>query len=100
MATYQELFDLESNSALRNRTCVACTVEAQLLIDAATPTAAQLAWARATLADPMTAAQHMLRYLLAANKTQTVAFITQTMTDAQLQSGAHAAVLKLTANGA
>lgn len=94
MATYTELFELRSNSGLRNKVAVACAVKAQALIDGPSPTAAQLAWAQAAIRDPIAVADSLLNYVLAANKSATVAQITGA-TDAAIQTNVSAAVDKL-----
>lgn len=94
MATYEEIFDLHSNSMLRNRIAVAVAVKAQGLIDAASPTAAHLTWARDALRNPTSKAVELMHYVLAANKSATVAQILSA-TDAAIQANVNAAVDKL-----
>lgn len=94
MATYTELFDLRSNSDLRNRVAVACAIKAQAIIDSATPTAAQLTWARAAIADPIAKANELLNYVLAANKSATASQIAGA-SDAAIQTNVGAAVDRL-----
>lgn len=99
MATYTELFDLRSDSALRNRVAVAVAVKAQAILALASPTAAQVAWASAAIGDPIGKADSLLNYVLAANKSATVTQI-KTATDAAVQTQVDAAVDKLVAGGA
>lgn len=94
MATYAEIFDLRSHDVLRNKIAVAACVKAAALIDGATPTAAQIAWAKAVIADPIPTADGLLKYLLAKNNTLTVAQLTAT-TDAAAQTAVSAAVDKI-----
>lgn len=99
MATYAELYDLQSSDALRNRVAVAVVVKSQILLDLASPTAAQVAWAKAALSNPGQAAAVLLRYVLAANKALTVAQI-NAATDAAIQNNVNTAADKLIAGGA
>lgn len=99
MASYTELFDFNSNSAFRNRVAVAVTVKAQALIVAASPTAAQVAWANTALANPGAKAELLMRYVLAANKSASVAQI-QAATDDTLQTHVNTAADALIARGA
>lgn len=94
MATYDELYDLRANSTLRNRVRVAVTKKAQSLIALATPTNAQLVWARDALNDPEGKADAIFSYVLAANSSATVAAITGA-SDATIQGHVDAAVDKL-----
>lgn len=94
MATYAEIFDLHSNSALRNRVAVACIVKADAIRQLASPTAQQIAWASALLQDPYPLSLRVFWAVLAANNAATVAQITGA-TDAQLQTAVNNAVDKL-----
>ena len=98
MATYQELFDLRSDDALRNRISVAVAVKAQELIDGGSPTQAQLDWASSAIQSPISKAGELLNYVLAANKAASVAQI-QAATDTAIQTNVSAAVDKLVAGG-
>lgn len=94
MATYLEIFDLRSNSALRNRIAVACVVAAEAIRNesgATTNHANRMIWAKAVFANPESEAVRMLMALLAQNKDATVGQITG-VTDANLQTGVNAAV--------
>jgi len=85
MATYAELFDLQNDSALRNRIAVAATVKAQDFLDSATPTAGQVAWSSATLDHPQASAKVLTRYVLATMKGKTPAEIAA-LTDNNIQA--------------
>ncbi len=70
MATHTELFELYSDSALRNRVEIALILAAEAVRteDPATPNhAARLAWARQVLSNPQTWLMPMFRLLLAAH---------------------------------
>lgn len=99
MASYQELYDLRSDSTLRNKVAVAVAVKAQTLLDGASPTAGQVAWANNAISNPVGKADTLMNYVLAANKALTVAQITGA-TDAAIQSNVNSAVDKLIAGGA
>lgn len=79
MATYKELYDLASNSELRNRVTIACTLAAYAINgeDAATANHAnRLIWAARVFASPGAEADRMYPVILAANAAATVAQIT------------------------
>lgn len=99
MATYAELFELRSNSPLRNRVAVAIVVKAQDLIDGASPTAAEITWANAALSSPVDMAGHILNYVLAANKGASENEILGA-SDPAIQTNVNAAVDALIAGGA
>lgn len=99
MASYAELYDLRSNSALRNKIAVAVAKKAQLLIDSANPSNAQITWANSALTSPTAKAETLLTYLLAANSAASVGQI-QGVADADVQAAVNAAVDKLIAGGA
>lgn len=67
MATYEELYDLRSNTLLRNKVAVAVVVAAEAKLTG-TPTAAEAKWARSVVANPNNAANETLNLVLAANK--------------------------------
>lgn len=94
MATYTELADLESNGTLRNKIRTAVLIKAQTLIDLASPTAAQLAWASDAIANVEAQTTKLFRYVLAASSSATAAQI-QNATDATIQTNVNAAVDKL-----
>lgn len=99
MATYLELYDLRSDSTLRNKVAVAVTKKAQALIAASSPTTAQITWANAALLNPQSKADPLLNYLLAANSASTAGQITS-VSDGTIQTAVDAAVDKLIAGGA
>lgn len=98
MATYQELFELRSNSALRNRIAVAAAKKAQSLLDGGTPTTEEVAWANNAISEPIEIANKLMVYVLAANSAATVAAI-NAVTDAALQTAVDGAVDALIAGG-
>jgi hypothetical protein len=98
MATYQELFDLRSNDALRNKVAVACVKKAQALLALTPPTADQVAWASSTLTSPVAQANKIYEYVLAANSAATVSAITNA-TDAAIQANVDAAADALITGG-
>lgn len=100
MATYQELFELNNDSALKNRVLTACIIAAETIRagdDTADPpwdqtnNANRLIWAAAVFNSPRSEANRMLWALLAANSDATVANITGA-TDAAIQANVNAAV--------
>ena len=99
MATYQELFDLRSNSELRNKIAVAVVIKAQTLIDGASPTVAEITWSNNVLHNPIVKADEILNYVLAANNNATVAQIVGA-SDSAIQTNVDAAVNSLIAGGA
>jgi hypothetical protein len=98
MATYSEIFELKSNSELRNKISVACVKKAQLLLDLATPTANQVAWASSTISNPNLQAEKIMNYVLVANGSATVSQINGA-TDTTIQNNVNAAVDALIAGG-
>jgi len=94
MATYSELFDLRSNSALKNKITVACVIASELIRTEAPATvnhAARMQWAKAVFADPEAEAERMFMAVLAQNAAATVAAITGA-TDAAIQTAVMNAV--------
>lgn len=94
MATYVELYDLRSNSALKNRIMVGCIIAAEAIRTEAPATANhanRLLWAKAVFADPDAEATRMMMALLAQFNANTVAQITGA-TDAGIQSAVNSAV--------
>jgi len=78
MATHTELFELYSDSALRNRVEVALILAAEAVRseDPATPNhAARLVWAREVFSNPQTWLMPTFRLLLAANHSEEAAQI-------------------------
>jgi len=91
MATYTELFDLKSNDALKNKITVAVVVKANALISAVTPTASEITWADNVLSNPSIESSRLINYVLAANKSATVAQISSA-TDSAIQTNVDEAV--------
>lgn len=94
MATYLELFDLSSSSAitdLRKKIRVAIAIKAQLIAASASPTATAKAWANAAFQNPQGYEGVVLNYILAANKAATTAQISGA-DDATVQTAVNAAV--------
>ena len=98
MATYAELFDLNSDDALRNKIAVAVVVKAQELIDGGSPTTAEITWANDAIGNPQSKASAIMNYVLAANKAATVAQI-QGAADSAIQANVDTAVDALIAGG-
>ena len=76
---------------LREQIVIAISVKAYAIATSATPTAAQVAWAKAALADPASYLKLLLNYIVAQYNTQTVAIIAGA-TDTQVQTAVNAAV--------
>lgn len=88
MATYMELFDLGSDSGIRNKVAVACMVAAKTIADEEdiTPNHVnRLLWAAQVFANPLGEAKRMYPVILATNKDATVATI-QSASDATIQT--------------
>ncbi len=88
MATYDDLFGLRFDTALKNKVTVACVIAAEAIReeDAGTDNHAnRLVWAKATFERPGSIAQNMLWALLAANKDADLAVITGA-SDAAIQT--------------
>lgn len=88
MATYEELYNLRTDSALKNRVTTACIIaaEAVMLEDGGTANHAnRLLWARAVFANPENEAERMFMAILAANSGLTKAAI-QGATDSAIQT--------------
>lgn len=98
MATYSELFDLKTDTSFRNKVSVAATIKSQSLIDGVTPTSAEITWANNTLIAPLSRANTLVNYVIAANDGLSVAAI-QGATDADIQSNVDAAADALIAGG-
>lgn len=94
MATYIELFSINSNDELRNRVAVACLVAAEAIrneSDQKANHANRLTWAKGVFENPKDKAIAMLWAILAANKDLTVAQIVA-VSDANLQTAVNNAV--------
>lgn len=98
MATYAELYDLRTESDLRNKIAVAVCIKAKDYIALATPTANQLTWASKALTNPEAEANKIMPYVLAANSTATAVQI-RAATDTAIQNNVNAAVDKMVAGG-
>lgn len=99
MATYQEIYDLRSDSALRNKIAVAVTKKAQSILDEQTPTTAAVDWAISAIENPLSKAQSMMNYVLAKNSDLTVSQINNA-SDNAIQSNVDAAVDTIISGGA
>jgi hypothetical protein len=79
MATYEELYGLRNDSALRNRVTIAVLIAAETVMNEL-PTvdnhANRLVWASQVFANPSVEADRMFMAVLAANESLTVAQIT------------------------
>lgn len=96
MATYIELREIiqsPDGNVLRKRVEVATILAARNYL-AGSPTANQRVWSVAALDAPESAAQPVLRYIIAANNAATVAQITG-VTDANLQTAVNLAATAL-----
>lgn len=96
MATYLEIFALRNDSNLQDKVAVAVVKKAQLLLDAASPTASQVTWSLAAIENPKSKADGLLNYVLAKNSAATSAQILA-VDDATLQTAINAAVDKIIA---
>ncbi len=88
MATYDELYGLKNDSALRNKVETACIIaaEAVMLEDGGIANHInRLLWAKAVFANPSGEANRMFMAILAANSGSTVAVI-QGAPDATIQT--------------
>mgnify|MGYP006969367647 CR=1 FL=1 len=94
MATYAELKTLESDGPLQNLVEIAIWVAAEKISDEDDQTpnhTNRLKWAKSALRDPAGAKDDFLRYLLAAERDQSLATI-QAVTDSAVQTRVDAAV--------
>lgn len=93
MATYAQLYAVSGGNtpALMQQIIVATMIEAQLITALPTPTAPQLAFAQAALANPQNYLQIALNYILAQYNTQAVTAITGA-SDAAVQAAVHTVV--------
>lgn len=98
MASYQELYDLRSNTDFSNKIAVAVVVKAQALISGGTPTTDELTWASKALSNPHTKAQELWGYVVAANKNATIQQIIDA-TDTAIQTNVDEAADALIAGG-
>ena len=91
MATYDELFGLDSDSAFRNKIAVAVVVKAHAVLNEPSPSAGRVGWATAALANPAAGAKSLLRYVVAENKGLSVAQILSA-SDGAIQTNVNTAV--------
>lgn len=97
MATLAELYDFQQTvdfDALRKKIAVACAKKAYSIGETATPTAAEVAWAKSALETPDYVARIIVNYVLAANADATIAQITSA-SDATIETNVWNAVDKL-----
>ena len=88
MATYEELYNLRTDSALRNRVTTACIIAAETVMNELVTVdnhANRLVWAKSVFANPSSEADRMYMAILAANAGSDVAVI-QTATDVAIQA--------------
>ncbi len=85
MATYIELFNLRTNSALRNKIQVALAIKGNAILQEATPSPERLAFAEAALKNPNSKLDEAMWFLFAANKDVPEATIIAS-TDAVIQT--------------
>ncbi len=88
MATYEELYDLRTDSSLKNKVTMACVISAESVMNelATVPNHAnRLLWAKAVFANPAGEADRMYMAILAANSGLTVSQI-QGATDSAIQT--------------
>ena len=90
MAAYLELYDLRSNSGLRNKIAVATVIAAEEKLSG-TPTAAEATWALGVVTNPNAAAKEVINLVLAANKSSSTSAILSA-TDAAIQANVDAVV--------
>ncbi len=88
MATYAELYDLRTDSALKNKVTTACIISAETImneLDTVPNHANRLLWAKAVFANPAGEANRMYMAILAANSGLTVSQI-KDATDSAIQA--------------
>ena len=98
MATYSEIYDISSNSSIRNKIAVAVIKKAQSLLDGATPTTAQVSFSNKAFINPIPEADKIFNYILAANSSATKSQI-ESSSDAVIQTNVDSAVTALIAGG-
>ena len=97
MATYTQLATITSDAgfgAFYEKLRVAVVVKAAALLDGATPTAAEVTWALAALGNPSATANDIQWYVIAENKSASIAAIVGA-SDSAMQSNVDAAVDKI-----
>ena len=88
MATYEELYNLRTDSALKNKVTTACIMAAETVMNELVTVdnhANRLLWAKAVFANPKGEATRMFMAILAANAAADVAVI-QAATDVAIQT--------------
>lgn len=88
MATYEELYNLRTDSALKNKVTTACIMAAETVMNELVTVdnhANRLLWAKAVFANPSGEANRMFMAILAANVAADVAVI-QAATDVAIQT--------------
>ena len=98
MATYTDIYNLRSDSGLRNKVAVAVIKKAQNLLDGGTPTPNEVAWSSNAIGNANQQAEKILSYVLAANSGSTVTAI-KGATDAAIQTNVDKAVDALITGG-
>ena len=94
MATYAELAAIRQEplwNDLIDKIVVATSIKASEVIDSATPAATLLEWAKRAIAKPSDAANDIAFYVVAANKTATIAQILSAV-DGDIQTNVDAAI--------
>jgi hypothetical protein len=91
MATYEELFNLGTNTDLRNKVVSAVLIKADAISALSTPTQLQIDWAKEAFGSPIATGEVIYRAVIAANKGATVANITGA-SDAAIQTNVDDAV--------
>ena len=87
MASYEELYGLRNDSALKNRVMTACIIAAEAVmneLDTVANHANRLLWAKSVFANPSGEANRMYMAILAANESAPVTAI-KNATDAAIQ---------------
>ena len=91
MASYSELFDLKSNTDLRNKVAVAVQVSAQAIMIESPPVEKRARWAQRAIDNPIDEAVKVFALVLAANKDATVSQI-ESAADSAIQANVDAVV--------
>ena len=94
MASYEDLFGLHNNSALKNKVRVACLIAAQTIMDESDQTANhanRLTWAKDAFESPTSVAEPMYRAMIAANADAAISAI-KDASDLAIQANVDAAV--------
>lgn len=97
MASYDEIAVFRQSggyTGLLPKIAVAVSIKAAKIVDKASPTSPQQAWAKEALANPYDVAKTVISYVLAANNTATMTQITSA-SDSAIQTNVDDAVDKL-----